>query len=112
VAAASFAVITAYVSITEGAAGDFFHTIGTTTMEVTEGALGSVEGWRGEREVRRVSEVLLEEPPRVAKKTPAPRKEEKNERNEESEGGINDAVGDGGTDGRGRGDAYFEARGW
>mmetsp|Transcript_10090 Transcript_10090/g.18163 ORF Transcript_10090/g.18163 Transcript_10090/m.18163 type:complete len:782 (-) Transcript_10090:237-2582(-) len=72
IAAASVGLITAYISITEGSAGDFVRGIGRVTMQVTDGVLGEVEPrlerLKREREVEKVANALLVKPTKQPKK--------------------------------------------
>lgn len=61
--AASVGLIAAYVSITEGAAGEFARSVGTIAIQLTDAVAGIVEGWQAEKEVGRIADALLTPPP-------------------------------------------------
>jgi len=58
----TFAIITSYISITEGAVGAIFRSIGYTTIEVNELINEQVNLIQGELEVDSVADALLEKP--------------------------------------------------
>ena len=49
VLAANVGIITSYISITEGIAGDFIRSLGVATMEVTDGIMEQIENVKGEK---------------------------------------------------------------
>ena len=81
VAAASAGIIAAYISITEGTPGDFYRGLGKSTVEVTEWALDKFDEVRGEKEIGKVANALLEKPkvsaPAKEKSAPKKKRDEK-----------------------------------
>ncbi|KAL7450496.1 hypothetical protein ACHAWC_002405 [Mediolabrus comicus] len=58
VAAFSIGVITSYVSITEGSAGEFVRTVGKFTKDVTDMAVSQVEEWQESGQLDKVSKTI------------------------------------------------------
>jgi len=73
ITALSVGIITAYISITEGAAGDFTRSAGKVTKQLTDTLGENVEGWQVEKEVDKIANALLAPPPSPPEKAmPAP----------------------------------------
>ena len=58
VAAFSIGVITSYVSITEGSAGEFVRSVGKFTKDVTDMAVSQVEEWQESGQLDKVSKTI------------------------------------------------------